>query len=235
MECGGEENDEQEEGEEESYEQEGEDGQAGEDQREGGEEGLRAEEGGSGEPTQDATGQEDVEGNKDGPRVGDGNEMNEKEEMTDPKKKDEGKAAHRRRKEGKGADLIVEEPEGVKPSFQPDGMYYAVKQVLKGVVNGFPLNKRFKDESTPDPGFLQPGDERWGRNFNQFKKLSKARIVSCSFDSSTGTCRTCLSGEHAAWESADGGPIVVKKAKKYKKIDLNFASLFLFRFEAKIT
>jgi hypothetical protein len=184
-----------------------------------------SEEGGSGEPTQDATRQEDVEGNKDGPRVGDGSEVKEKEEMADPKEKDEGKAAHRRRKEGKGADLIVEEPEGEKPSFQPDGMYYAVKQVLKVAVNGFPLNKRFKDESTPDPGFLQPGDERWGRNFNQFK-LSKAWIVSC---------RTCLSGEHAAWESADGGPIVVKKAKKYKKIDLNFTALFLFRFEAKIT
>ncbi len=102
----------------------------------------------------------------------------------------------------------MDEPEVARPSFQPDGMYYAVKQVLKGAVNGFPLNKRFKDKSTPDLGFLQPGDERWGRNFNQFK-LSKARIVSCSFDSSTGTCRTCLSGEHAAWEGADGGPVVV--------------------------
>ncbi len=126
----------------------------------------------------------------------------------DPKERDEGKAAQMRKKEWKGVDLIVEEPEVAKPSFQPDGMYYAVKQVLKGAVNGFPLNKRFKDESTPDPGFLQPGDERWGRNFNQFK-LTKARIVSCSVDSSTGTCRTCLSGEHAAWESADGGPIVL--------------------------
>ncbi len=87
-------------------------------------------------------------------------------------------------------------------------MYFAVKQVLKGAVNGFPLNKRFKDESDPDPGFRQPGDERWGRNFNQFK-LSKARIVSCSLDTSTGTCKTCLSGEHEAWMSADGGPIVV--------------------------
>ena len=112
------------------------------------------------------------------------------------------------RKGPKGADLIVDEQEAARPSFQPDGMYYAVKQVLKGAVNGFPLNKRFKDESIPDPGFMQPGDERWGRNRNQFK-LAKARIVSCSFDSSTGTCGTCLSGEHAAWESVDGGPVVV--------------------------
>ncbi len=158
--------DEQEEGEEESYEKEGEDGQVVEDQREGGEEGVRAEEGESGEPTQDANGEEDVEGNKDRPRVSEGNEVKEDEERAEPKEKEEGKAVYRRKKEGKGADLIVEEPEGEKPSFQPDGMYYAVKQVLKGAVNGFPLNKRFKDESTPDPGFLQPGDERWGRNFN---------------------------------------------------------------------
>ncbi len=79
------------------------------------------------------------------------------------------KGASIRRKGVAGADLIVEEPKGERPNFQPDGMYYAVKQVLKGAVNGLPLNKRFKDESDPDPGFLQPGDERWGRNFNQFK------------------------------------------------------------------
>ena len=207
--------DEQDEGEDEDSEKEGEDGQEGEEQQggggdpvDGGEEVERAGEGGAGEPVAEVTGQEDGESNKEESEVGVVNGVEGEEGRADPKEKEEVKGGPRRKKGGAGADLIVEEPKGERPTFQPDGMYYAVKQVLKGAVNGFPLNKRLKDESDPDPGFLQPGDERWGRNFNQFK-LSKARIVSCSLDSSTGTCKTCLSGEHDAWASADGGPIVV--------------------------
>jgi hypothetical protein len=213
--------DEQDEGDDEDSGKEGEDGQEGDEQLGGGSGPVEGEveeagEVGASEPAAEATGhedggqeeggQEDVEKSEGEPKVD--NVVEGEERRVDPKEKEEVKGGSRRKKGGAGADLIVEEPKGERPTFQPDGMYYAVKQVLKGAVNGFPLNKRFKDESDPDPGFRQPGDERWGRNFNQFK-LSKARIVSCSLDTSTGTCKTCLSGEHEAWMSADGGPIVV--------------------------
>ncbi len=149
---------------------------------------------------------EEEEGKDRMTREKDGGEIvceREKAGEKESRKKDQG-----RKMPCKGADLIVEEQEAPGPAFQPDGMYYAVKQVLKGGVDGYPLNKKFKDEACPDRGFLQDGDERWGRNYNQFK-LSKPRIVSCSIDTSRGTCKTCLSGEHEAWSSGEGGPVVV--------------------------
>jgi len=190
---GGDSEKEGEDGEGGDSEKEGEEGQEGEDQQgggddpqDGGEEVERVGEGGAGEPAAEASGQEDGERKEEEPKAGEEGVVEGEGVRADPKVKEVEKGASRRRKGVAGADLIVEEPKGERPTFQPDGMYYAVKQVLKGAVNGLPLNKRFKDESDPDPGFLQPGDERWGRNFNQFK-LTKARIVSCSLDSSTGT------------------------------------------------
>jgi hypothetical protein len=58
-----------------------------------------------------------------------------------------------------------------------------------------------------DPGFMNPGDERILRNANMCNMEVK-RISSASFDPVSGKCFTCLNGEHKAWESRSGGPVV---------------------------
>jgi len=141
--------------------EEGEEGQAGEDQQREGGNGEETEQEGTGNPGPGEEGQAGAD-----PKEEAGGEVKEDDRKKDTRGRGKRIEEEKGKRQPKEADLIVDEQEAARPSFQPDGMYYAVKQVLKGAVNGFPLNKRFKDESIPDPGFMQPGDERWGRNRN---------------------------------------------------------------------
>jgi hypothetical protein len=69
------------------------------------------------------------------------------------------------------------------------------------------LNRRMKATESKDDGFLLKGDERYFRNYNE-SSIERRVNVSVSF-MYNGTCNTCLSGPHDAWQGREGQPVVI--------------------------
>ncbi len=69
------------------------------------------------------------------------------------------------------------------------------------------LNRRLKTQVYKDVGLLPKGDERFYRNFNDSSIEMRVNMLA-SFQYN-GTCHTCLSGPHDAWQGRDGQPVVV--------------------------
>jgi len=114
--------------------------------------------------------------------------------------------------EDKEEDTNTEEDEipaildPLNPNLRPDSRYFTVRTMRKGCTEPKSLNRRLKN-GDQDPGFNIPGDERWYRNDN-ISCMDRKLNISLSFKS-TGTCHTCLAGDHDAWVGRNRQPIVI--------------------------
>ncbi len=90
---------------------------------------------------------------------------------------------------------------------KPDHRFFAVRALVEGGKKARKLNRRMKATESKDNGFLLKGDERYFRNYNE-SSIERRVNVSVSF-MYNGTCNTCLSGPHDAWQGREGQPVVI--------------------------
>jgi hypothetical protein len=107
-------------------------------------------------------------------------------------------------------DAVVVDP--VNPNLRPDPRFFVVRSMLSGSMEPRLLNRKMKLPEA-DPGFLVEGDERMYRNANQ--SCTKKKINSSASFLPTGTCHTCLSGEHDAWIGEHGQPVLIVAADQH--------------------
>jgi hypothetical protein len=107
-------------------------------------------------------------------------------------------------------DAVVVDP--VNPNLRPDPRFFVVRSMLSGSMEPRLLNRKMKLPEA-DPGFLVEGDERMYRNANQ--SCTKKKINSSASFLPTGTCHTCLSGEHDAWVGEHGQPVLIVAADQH--------------------
>ncbi len=89
---------------------------------------------------------------------------------------------------------------------RPDHRFFAVRALVEGGKAARKLNRRLKTQVCNDDGFLLKGDESYYRNSNE-SSIERRVNVSASFQYN-GTCHTCLSGQHDAWQGRQGGECI---------------------------
>jgi len=104
---------------------------------------------------------------------------------------------------GAGTDDTVQ-PMVIKPAL--DNRYFTVKGLRKKTGHGKDWAEAGEAVAVERASFLVPDDDRLLFNSNSFS-LEKGRNVSRSFDLD-GSCVTCQTGPHSAFEGRDGKPVV---------------------------